>query len=141
MNKQTIIDALRAFAAQRPGLEYGNYGNAAIYRAEARRIAADGAHAQTLLAAVESLDGITAQDILDAARDAFRGRLSIDADGRIDYRTGQYWPTEYRRAVCAVLSRVLWVYWSSDAAPDDADRIRNTARAQFGRAIASRYFN
>ena len=29
---------------------------------------------------------------------------------RIDYCTGQYWPTEYRPAVCRLLSSVIW-HW------------------------------
>jgi hypothetical protein len=30
---------------------------------------------------------------------------------RLDYTTGQYWPTEYRRAAAAVLASALWSYW------------------------------
>lgn len=28
--------------------------------------------------------------------------------GRLEYTTGQYWPTEYRKAACAVLASALW---------------------------------
>lgn len=39
----------------------------------------------------------------------------VNARDFLDYCTGQYWSTEYRRAVCAVLARALWDYWRADA--------------------------
>ena len=39
--KQQIIDALHTFTRQRPGLEYGNYGDPVAYRAEMRAITKD----------------------------------------------------------------------------------------------------
>jgi len=146
MNKQAILDALRAFARQRPGLEFGNYGDAQAYRSELRSITRDLSDAQTLLAAVER-SCITADDILRAADG---GRLSITVDGdrvRIDYCTGQYWPTEYRKAVCRVLSGALWAHRRdcqfesviNGATP--GDRLRASFRREFGRGLASRYFN
>lgn len=35
----------------------------------------------------------------------------------VDYCTGQYFPTEYRRAVCAVLASALWDYTRENAMP------------------------
>ena len=143
--KTQIIETLYKFANKRPQLEAANYisdyrdseGRAA-YRAEVRNITRD----LHLLRRVE-LSGITAAEIIEASRDAFSGRLTITAtdDGivKIDYCTGQYFPTEYRKAVAAVCARALWNYWKTDA--NDADRIRNTARREFSRAIARAYFN
>lgn len=142
MNKQTILDALYTFANKRPQLEYGNYGDPVAYRAESRAITRDLHDARRLLRAVELRSSITAQEILDASRRAFSGRLTITAEAdsvQIDYCIGQYFPTEYRRAVAAILSSALWDYWRSDAT--DAQRIRNTARREFGKGIAQRYFN
>jgi hypothetical protein len=141
MEKQAILDTLRKFARQRPGLEFGNYGDATSYRAELRSITRDLSDAATLLRAVEHSD-ITADDILRAADG---GRLSIKVDGervRIDYCTGQYWPVEYRKAVCRVLSGALWARWR-DLLPGDVtgDDIRKVAQQEFGRGIVSRYFN
>jgi hypothetical protein len=149
MHKQAILDALRTFARQRPGLEFGNYGDVNLYRSEMRSITRDLAHAQTLLKAVEWSD-IDAQALTDAAQSAFSGRLSIKLDGervRIDYCTGQYFPTEYRRAVCAVLASALWDHYRDSVSNDTingqspGDRIRAHFRREFGRGIASRYFN
>lgn len=119
--KQTICAVLRTFIQQRPGLEFCNYGNWPAYRAELRSIGTDLKHARTLLSAVEWHDSIGADDILRAAKGAYSGRLHIDETkpGRftLDYCTGQYWPTEYRRAVCAVLSSALWDYWRAGMQP------------------------
>jgi hypothetical protein len=147
--KTQIIETLYKFAAKRPQLEAGNYirdhrdseGRAA-YRAEVRNITRDLHHVRALLRRVE-LSGITAAEIITASREAFSGRLTIIAtdDGivKIDYCAGQYFSTEYRKAVAAVCARALWNYWKTDV--NDADRIRNTARREFPRAIARAYFN
>ena len=142
MNKQTILDALYTFAHKRPQLEYGNYGDPVAYRAESRAITRDLHDARRLLRAVELRPSITAQEILDTSRRAFSGRLTIttEADSvQIEYCIGQYFPTEYRRAVSAIMASALWAYWQSDAT--DAQRIRNTARREFNKGIAQRYFN
>jgi hypothetical protein len=148
--KQAIVTALRAFARQRPGLEFGNYGDAHSYRAELRTITRDLAHVNELLRAVEWSDSISAQDIIAGSRDAFCGRVTIETDGdaaRIRYCTGQYFPVEYRKAVCAVLASALWARYREGISNDTinskspGDRIRAHFRREFGRAIASRYFN
>jgi len=142
--KPQIISALYTFAHKRPQLEYGNYGDPSSYRAEARAITKDLHHARKLLAHVER-SGITAQELVDASFQAFSGRLTIipantySDEIRIDYCAGQYFPAEYRKAVCAVLARALWNYWRSDF--NDPQRIRNTARLVLGKPLASAYFN
>lgn len=98
----TPIAALLAYANRRPGLEFGNYGDAPAYRSESRRIAGDlkrVARAADEFAMAHGTDA----DLLDATRG---GRLTLEhSDGayRVDYTTGQYWPTEYRPAVARVL--------------------------------------
>lgn len=143
MRKQTIIDALNAWVSQRPGLDYGNYGDLSSYRSEVRSIGRDLQHARALINYVAWHDSITSEMILDAARS---GRLSIVADGevvRIDYCTGQYWPTEYRPAVCRLLSTVIWG-WMRDNMPEGqtnpGDHLRKKAAREFGQSIARRWF-
>ena len=151
-SKSTIVAALDAFIRQRPGLEFGNYGDVSSYRSEVRSIGKDLQHARALLRYVEWHDSITAEMILDAAKS---GRLSIVVDGnkvRVDYCTGQYWPTEYRPAVCRLLSSVIWD-WMRENAPVDAGPIdkfsnlqnvgpwiRKQASREFGTSIAQRWF-
>ena len=139
--KNEIINALRTFAQKRPQLEYGNYGDFSSYSQESRAITKDLHHARALLRRVE-LSGISAEELLEASKEAFSGRLEITAtdDGliKVSYCVGQYFPTEYRKAIASVCARALWNYWKTDA--NDADRIRNTARREFPRAIARAYF-
>lgn len=153
VKKQTIIDALNRWVSQRPGLDYGNYGDPVAYRAEVRSIGKDLQHARAMLNYVAWHDSITAEMILKAADNG--GRLSIVVKGdavAIDYCTGQYWPTEYRPAACRLLSSVIW-YWMRENAPVDAGPIishsnlqdvggyiRKTARRELGTSIARRWF-
>ena len=145
MQKTDLIETLRAFAAQRPGLEWANYGDAASYRAESRDITRDLNHARQLLRAVEWRDSITAEDILSAARGAYSGRLSIreGKEGKpvIDYCAGQYFPKEYRKAVCAVCASALWDYMRRNNPSLDGNGLRKRFRAEFGAAIARRWFD
>ena len=142
VKKQTIIDALNAWVSQRPGLDYGNYGDPVAYRAEVRSIGKDLQHARAMINYVAWHDSITAEMILDAADNG--GRLSIVVKGdtvSIDYCTGQYWCTEYRPAVCRLLSSVIW-YWMRDNMLDPAtgNDIRRQAARELGTSIARRWF-
>jgi len=157
--RQNILSALAAFIRQRPGVEYGNYGDPKSYRAEMRSITRDRHDAERLLAAVAWRDSIDADALLAAARCAYSGRLTVEETAKgiaIDYCTGQYFPTEYRRAVCAVLASALWSYWRENmpsqavaSAPgthqpgivNAGDYLRKTARKEFGARIQKTWFN
>ena len=152
-DKSVIIAALHKWIAQRPGLEFGNYGDVSAYRSEMRSITRDLHHARTMINYVAWHDSITADMILGAADNG--GRLTMAVDGNkvtINYVVGQYWPTEYRRAVCALMATVIW-HWLRENAPVDAgptdkfsnlqnvgDYIRKTARRELGASIARRWF-
>jgi hypothetical protein len=146
MNKrEQILTLLRAHIAQRPGLEFGNYGDVKAYRAEMRSITKDRHHAEQLLRRIE-LSSISEEKLREAFC-AFSGRLSLSetADGklRLDYCTGQYFPTEYRKAACAVLASALWGHYQDNTLLPNVttDRLRATFRREFGRTITQRYFN
>ena len=146
MSKYQIIAGLHNWINQRPGLEFGNYGDVSAYRAEMRKITRARADARQLLRFIELRDSITADNLIHAAQHAYSGRLSITQTMgtagevvKIDYCTGQYWPTEYRSAVCAVLASAIWGWLRQ---PDSTgDSIRKAARLEFGRGLASRWFN
>ena len=172
MKKQAICEALRAWINQRPGLEAANYfgsGNYAEnlrnYRAEVRSIGKDLQHARELLRAVELRDSITGNDLEAAFPRAYSGRLSCrlvqtsllpaQYTASMDYCAGQYWPTEYRKAACAVLASVLWNRKRADMPKprgklandhDDiegmtpGDWLRASFRREYGRSIADRWF-
>lgn len=145
-NRDTLLNALHTFAHQRPRLEYGNYGDPTSYRAEVRDITKTLHDARHLLRAVELRGSISAADIL-AGFDAFSGRLSWIPDtnggGELDYCTGQYWPTEYRRAVCAVLASVLWSYARRNleecGEEVTGEKVRKEVRRAVGRKLQERW--
>lgn len=147
--KQQIIAALYTFINQRPGLEYCNYGDVPNYRAEVRAIGKDLAQARQLLRYVELRASITAEDIIEASKRAYSGRLTIverdDGAVAIDYCTGQYFPTEYRKAACAVLSQAIWAWHRDQCMPADTakpgDYLRASFKREFGRGMAARWFN
>jgi hypothetical protein len=103
------LRALAVYAAQNPGLDFRDYGHVPSYRADARRITKD---LQRCRDAMHSCcgRGITDAQVAEAARHTFAGRLALElrADGsvRVDYCVGQYFGTEYRAAVAAVLEQV-----------------------------------
>jgi hypothetical protein len=148
MKKETIIKAIRAFIAQRSGIEFANYqtgdwkASRESFMGDYRPILRAGRDARVLLAAVSGRDGITAENIIAACR-SFSGRLQLVERGdsvAVDYSTGQYFPTEYRNAACAVLATALWDYAAAQGYKTGND-IRKWARGEFGRGIASRWFN
>jgi hypothetical protein len=145
MNKQSIIDALNTFANKRPQLEFNNYGDIKSYRAESRAITKDLHHARNLLRALELSQSITGEDIIRASEHAFSGRLSINVtnDGlvSIDYCTGQYFPTEYRKAVAAICASTLWTFYRNKCGYATGERIRQAAKRDFNSTIVRHYFN
>lgn len=141
-----VLALLDAWTRQRSGLEYGNYGDWQAYRAEQRSVTRDLHHYRALRSAVAWREFTPAQ-WADAFR-AYSGRLTLthDADGmprRLDYCTGQYFPTEYRRAACAVLASLLWRdrAESTPAGEGCGNVIRAGFRREFGRAIAQRWLS
>ena len=162
-SRETLVALLSAFARQRPGLDFANYGSVSSYRSELRQITKDLQHARTLIRAVE-LSSITAESLL-AAFSAYSGRLSYDAaTNSLNYCAGQYFPTEYRKAVCAVCASALWAHVRAYSMPaptvkqhgkagepmrtehvydglSAGDWLRRKFRREFGRGIASRWFN
>jgi len=162
--KQEICALLRAFVNQRPGLDFANYGCATSYRSELRGITRQRADALQLLRAVELRESIEAGELIAAFPRAYSGRLELrETKGKpvLFYCAGQYYATEYRAAVCAVLSSVLWAYFRSNMPTPAgilnglpiyygskrgegntaAQWLRRKAKAEFGRGIASRWFN
>ena len=149
MSKQNLLDAISTFAAQRPGLDPRDYirdwrdaDGRANYRRESRRITRDLHHARALLGYVARRDSITAADIIEASKRAFSGRLEIEqtTEGyKVNYCTGQYFPTEYRRAVGVSLANAVWYALGKDH--ETADDIRKAARRELGKTLASEFFN
>ena len=142
--KDQILDALGVWIRQRPGLDFGNYGDWKNYRAEVRSIQRDLDEARQLLRSVQ-LSSVSAE-VLKGAFRAFSGRLTWNGT-RLEYCAGQYWPTEYRKAACAVLAAALWDHYRDDYAASATEgesagnAIRRQFKRSFGKRIANRWFN
>jgi hypothetical protein len=142
--KEDIISDLRAFVAQRSGIEVGNYvtpGCADLdgwraLQADRRLIGQQGRDARALLAYVEA-SGIDAESLARPLTGG--GRLSYEG-GALTYTAGQYFATEFRAAVCSALASVLWRYWASGVNLSAA-QLRQAALRTFGRGLAKRWFN
>lgn len=171
LTKEHILTALDRWIRQRPGLEFGNYGDVKAYRSELRQITKDKHDAERLLRAVALRESITGGDLSVAFQHAYSGRLTLtetpDGRAKLAYCTGQYWPTEYRKAAAAVLASVLWAYFRDKCMPapngtimrqygrdnpatgefdningqTPGDWLRDHARREFGRSIQQRWFN
>ena len=146
MKTEQVLIALDAWVRQRPGLEFGNYGERVAYRAESRRITRQLHDYQALRDALDWRT-ISAEQWADAFR-AYSGRLTASerADGAVglDYCTGKYWPTEYRAAACAVLASVLWALkWeeSNWIVKSLGIWMRSEFRQQFGRHVYGRWLS
>jgi hypothetical protein len=162
--KLAIVDALDVWIRQRPGLEPGNYirdwrdvDGRRAYRAESRSITRDLHQARAMLRYVELRPSITGERLAAA----FEGRrLSYTPGQGLDYTVGQYWPTEYRRAACGVLSSAIWDWLRDNMPPGQlvhnsetgetferyngmraGDWIRAAARRELGATIAGRWFS
>ena len=136
--RDRILSALLTYAQQKPRLEYNNYGDPVAYRAEVRRITRDLHFARRLLATIHRTEHITAAALVAA----FSGRLQWDGE-RLDYTAGQYWPTEYRPAVCQLAASVLWTYYRdhcSGGSPPTGATIAKAAKRDFPTAMVKRFF-
>lgn len=105
LTKPQIIDLLRVFVRQRPGFDFGNYGDLASYRSDARQAQKYLRIARELLSLVELDARIDARHLIDAMTD--RQRLTLSGR-RLHYTAGQYWSVEYRPAVCRMCLGLLW---------------------------------
>ena len=144
METKDIKAALLAFARQRPGFEFANYGDVTAYRADVRRATRQLNDARAIAAAIP--DTMPADYLLKELQSG--NRLSLE-DGRLDYAAGQYYYytagqyycIEFRAAVARALANALWMFWAEDVKAGEADKIRARARAVFGRGIQQRYFD
>lgn len=122
------IAALVEFAAQNSGIESANYfqswqdrSGIRAYRSETRDIGNDWKRFREALA-IAAMEGVKDEHVIKEAPHAFSGRLEwkttrtvwegeapnctsreVAAPGHWDYCTGQYFPTEYRKAAATLL--------------------------------------
>ena len=133
MNTPELKALLRAFVAQRPGFEHGNYNTLSAYRADQRRAMNDKADA---LALINAFPDEAARGFLT---DVLKGRLSLEGD-QLEYTAGQYYPTEYRAAVCRAVSDALRALSRAQSQERLAETRKRMARI-VGQGCANRWFS
>jgi len=133
--KEKMMDALSVFIRQRAGLEFGNYGDLQSYRQEQRSITKDRHQAFELFRFICRSESITAERIKAEANNRLEWK-----NNKWEYTTGQYFPTEYRRAVCNMLSAVLWNWFREECQCETREKIQASAKREFSRAVAKRWF-
>ena len=133
MNTPELKALLRAFVAQRPGFERGDYNTPSAYRAEQKRAMWDKADA---LALINAFPDEAAREFLEKHLD---GRLRLDG-GQLEYTAGQYWCTEYRAAVCRAVSDALRALSWAQSQERLAETRKRMARI-VGRGCANRWFS
>ena len=146
MTTQNTTELLCKFVNQRPGLEYANYGDITSYRAEMREITKDRNDFFELLSLaqrrVENFDAKLSEYLT-----ATNGRLSLK-NGKLDYCTGQYFPTEYRPAANRILSNLIWASYRDETETNspnpiykDGHAIRKAIDRNLSRRVVKHYFN
>ena len=135
MNTQEIKSLLRAFVAQRPGLDYRNYNTLSAYRADQKRTMRDKADALALISAYpDDADPRFLVGVLSSGN-----RLSLEG-GKLEHITGQYYCTEYRATVCRAVSDALRSLSWAQSQERLAETRKRMARI-VGRGCANRWFS
>lgn len=139
------LHLLREFANQKPSLNFDDYGNRSDYQKESREITKDLHDFRELVylasARIENLN-----DKLTSYLENTSGRLCLK-DGKLEYTTGQYFPTEYRPAANNVLRDVIFADYIDEKDSEGNDLystgrdICKAIRRNLSRRVASNYFN
>jgi hypothetical protein len=142
MERQIIIYALHRFISQRSGIDSQDYGNRESFIEDCKQIVKDGRMAREMLWVVE-FSSMPSEVLLDSFR-AFSGRLKFE-NGNCEYIIGQYFPTEYRLAACAVLAAALRNWYGRDANGEawlegHTDRALNWAKRHLRRSTVRIWF-
>jgi hypothetical protein len=132
----TTINLLTAFVNQRPGLDFCNYGDIKAYRQESREITADKHDFFELLGfAARIIENL--EEKVKTELENTNGRLQLK-DGKLEYCTGQYFPTEYRPAASRILVSVIWNELRNTY--ETGDQIRKAAKRNLSRRATKNYF-
>ena len=132
MSKSQLLELLHKFNNQRPGFEFANYGDRSTYNADARPVAKQRLQNIELLGYIARSESITVENL----KEALTGRLELTEKG-LHYTAGQYFPTEYRRALRSVLTQVLWDYFRDKCECKNRSEIKKAFKRNFSRSISN----
>ncbi len=143
MKTQTQINAIEMlckFVAQRPGLEFVNYGSMKYYRQDYNEILKDRNSFYELLNLARARYDGELNEVLVKYLQQSNDRLTLveGKEGyRLQYITGQYFATEYRNAACRVLVSIIWNDYRDEKHSDgrnvynDGHAIRKAIKANY----------
>lgn len=149
------IELLNKFINQRAGLCFANYGDVKAYRAESREITKDRADYYELLRLAQSrysvwVEGKQVSNLNEVLTDYLSktgGRLALKGE-RLEYCTGQYFPTEYRPAANRVLANLIFASYRDEIETNtpnpvykDGEAIRKAIKRNISRRVMNNYFN
>jgi hypothetical protein len=139
------VELLQSFVNQKPGLEFADYGDVSAYRSEMREITNDRKDFYELLnvclMTIENFE----QKLIDQLKNN-NGRLALK-NGKLEYCTGQYYPTEYRPAANRILATLIWRNARELYADQLNDKmtlrqfINKKYKTQLSRRVLKNYFN
>ena len=138
---KSTLELIRLFVNQKPGLDFNDYGDRKIYFAEMREITKDLHDFRELLNLAFIRLGSNLEEKLTEYLSKSSGRLTLE-NGKLQYCTGQYFPTEYRPAVNQVLKSLIWdnLREEKDSAGNYLYNTGDTLRAYFKRNLSRRCF-
>lgn len=145
MNTQTTtptqqvnaLELLTKFAYQRPGLDFADYGEIKYYRQDSREITKDLHDFCELL----RLCNVYIDNLADKVGEVLTNsndRLTLNGN-KLQYITGQYFPTEYRPACSRVLKAILWRYFATQY--ETGNEVRAKFKNITSRRLYNNYFN
>ena len=138
------LELLSSFVRQRAGLEFCNYGDVKAYRAEQREITKDLHDFRELFNLyLRRVDNPNVKLIEYLEKNS--GRLTL-VNGKLQYVTGQYFPTEYRPAANRVLSTLIWNDYRDEVENgknvyETGNEIRKALKRNLSRRVILNYFN
>lgn len=140
-----FINLLCKFVDSRPCLDFSDYGDVKIYRAESREITKDRADFYELLNLarwqVDNLNEKIQQHLITSS-----DRLTFE-NNKLQYITGQYYPTEYRPAANRVIKSIIWREYMNAKNLDNTNKyetghdIRKAIKKHLSRRVSRLYFN
>lgn len=127
-NSINYLDLLWDFAHKRPGFDLADYGGGRegfrYYRQDYRRALADLHAFRELYSCLIARAGHrVAAELVAAELRRTSGRLTISEYNpeKLQYITGQYFPTEFRGAACRILVSCLWNHYRDERRADGSE--------------------
>ena len=109
--RQKVLDALKEFALRPPHMPMADYESDYCYRV-AKRLATRNLNEALILISRIEKSKMPLEILRKAFTSTWDGRLELGEFGLLRYRAFGNEDLEYRKAVCAVCAKALWLHYS-----------------------------